>query len=108
MGRIPKHATARDRMERKPLTRLGQALDRLRSYAIEPVFGQMSMRGLTRFWLRGLQQGQGEWSLWYSTHITCSRSGARGSCLRGFGHWQADKGDPQTALAVGVRSTPTL
>ncbi len=67
-GRIPQHATARDRMERKLLTRVGQAVYKLRSCTIEPVFGQMSMRGLHRFWLRGLQQVKGEWSLWCSTH----------------------------------------
>jgi hypothetical protein len=94
-GRIPKAATIRDRMERKLLTRLGQAIYKLRSCTIEPVFGQMSMRGLTRFWLRGLQQVQGEWSLWCSTHNLLKL-------------WRADNGDPQTALAVGVRSTPTL
>jgi len=67
-GRIPKDATARDRMERKLLTRVGQAIYKLRSCTIEPVFGQMSMRGLTRFWLRGLEKVTGEWSLWCSTH----------------------------------------
>jgi transposase len=67
-GRIPKHATARDRMERKLLTRVGQAVYKLRSCTIEPGFGQMSRRGVSRFWLRGLQQVQAEWSLWCSTH----------------------------------------
>lgn len=67
-GRIPQHATARDRMERKLLTRVGQAVYTLRSCTIEPVFGQMSMRGLTRFWLRGLENVRAEWSLWCSTH----------------------------------------
>lgn len=67
-GRIPTHATVKDRMERKLLTRLGRAVYKLRSCTIEPVFGQMSMRGLTRFWLRGLEKVQGEWSLWCSTH----------------------------------------
>ncbi len=67
-GRIPNHATVKDRMERKLLTRLGQAIYRLRSCTIEPVFGQMSTRGLTRFWLRGLDKVKGEWSLWCSTH----------------------------------------
>ena len=67
-GRIPNHATVKDRMERKLLTRVGQAIYKLRSCTIEPVFGQMSMRGLTRFWLRGLDKVKGEWSLWCSTH----------------------------------------
>jgi transposase len=67
-GRIPQQATARDRMERKLLTRVGQAVYKLRGCTIEPVFGQMSMRGLTRFWLRGLENVRAEWSLWCSTH----------------------------------------
>lgn len=67
-GRIPKDVKARDRMERKLLTRRGQAIYKLRSITIEPVFGQMAMRGLNRFWLRGLEKVKGEWSLWCTTH----------------------------------------
>jgi len=82
-------------MERKLLTRVGQAVYRLRSCTIEPVFGQMSMRGLHRFWLRSLQQVKAEWSLWCSTHNLLKL-------------WRADNRDPRTALAVGVRSAPTF
>jgi transposase len=67
-GRIPTHATVKDRMERKLLTRVGQAVYQLRSCTIEPVFGQMSMRGLTRCRLRGFENVRVEWSLWCSTH----------------------------------------
>jgi len=67
-GRIPHGATIRDRMERKLLTRRGKAIYKQRGRTIEPVFGQMSMRGLNRFWLRGLQKVKAEWSLWCTTH----------------------------------------
>ena len=55
-------------MERKLLTRRGKAIYQQRGRTIEPVFGQMSMRGLNRFWLRGLQKVKAEWSLWCTTH----------------------------------------
>ena len=67
-GRIPKNATVRDRMERKLLTKRGRAAYAQRGSTVEPVFGQMVMRGLTRFLLRGLKKVQGEWSLWCTSH----------------------------------------
>ena len=67
-GRIPRSATARHRMERKLLTRRGRAAYRQRSSTIEAVFGQMAVRGLNRFWLRGVDKGRAEWSLWCTTH----------------------------------------
>ncbi len=67
-GRIPRNATARDRMERKLLTRRGRAVYRQRGSTVEPVFGQMSTRGLNRFHMRGLENVGMEWSLWCTTH----------------------------------------
>ena len=67
-GRIPKGATAKERMERKLLTRRGGAAYRQRGGTIEAVFGQMAMRGLNRFLLRGLEKVRAEWSLWCTTH----------------------------------------
>ena len=67
-GRIPKNATARERMERKLLTKRGKAAYRQRGATIEAVFGQMSMRGLNGFLLRGVEKTKGEWSLWCTTH----------------------------------------
>jgi transposase len=67
-GRIPKHLTVKERMERKLRTQRGRAVYRQRSGTIEPVFGQMVMRGLTRFLLRGYAKVKAEWSLWCSTH----------------------------------------
>jgi len=67
-GRIPKNATARDRMERKLLTKQGRAVYRQRGSTVEPVFGQMSTRGLNRFVMRGREKVGMEWSLWSTTH----------------------------------------
>jgi transposase len=67
-GRIPKHLTPQERMERKLRTKRGQAIYRQRGCSVEAVFGQMEGRGLNRFWLRGLRKVQGEWSLFCSTH----------------------------------------
>jgi hypothetical protein len=55
-------------MERKLLTKRGQAAYRQRGGTIEAVFGQMAMRGLNRFWLRGVDKVRAEWSLCCTTH----------------------------------------
>jgi transposase len=67
-GRISKDATPRDLMERKLLTRRGRQAYKQRGQSIEAVFGQMAMRGLSRFWLRGVEKVKTEWSLWCTTH----------------------------------------
>ena len=67
-GRITKDATLKERMERKLLTRRGKEAYKQRGATIEPVFGQMAMRNLVRFWLRGIAKVKGEWSLWCTSH----------------------------------------
>ena len=68
-GRMPKDMTARDRMERKLLTKRGRALYKLRGQTVEPVFGQVKDgRGFDRFIRRGLQAVRSEWSLICATH----------------------------------------
>lgn len=67
-GRIPKDATKKDLMERKLLTKHGREAYRQRGPTIEAVFGQMVMRGLTRFLLRGVDKVRVEWSMWCMTH----------------------------------------
>lgn len=67
-GRIPSNASKRERMERKLLTKRGSAAYSLRCHTVEPVFGQMLTRGLSRFLLRGIEKVKGEWSMWCSTH----------------------------------------
>jgi transposase len=58
----------RDRMAEKLATEAGRAAYAQRCSTIEPVFGQMEMRGLRRFLLRGLKKVGLEWSLWCTTH----------------------------------------
>lgn len=67
-GRIPQGATKRDLMERRLLTKRGREAYRQRGPTIEAVFGQMVMRGLTRFLLRGVRKVRAEWSMWCMTH----------------------------------------
>jgi transposase len=63
-GRIPKHLSATERMERKLRTKRGSGEYRMRSQTIEPVFGQIkSGRGIDSFYGRELVSAQGEWHL---------------------------------------------
>jgi hypothetical protein len=67
-GRIPKNATAKQRMARRLRTKSGKADYARRKVIVEPVFGQMKTRqhaGQLR--LRGLAGAQGEWTL----HLVC-------------------------------------
>jgi transposase len=56
------------RMREKLQTPHGRKIYKQRGRTVEPVFGQMAMRDLNRFLLRGLQKVRGEWSLWCATH----------------------------------------
>ena len=78
-GRIPNGMSARERMERKLLTKRGREAYKQRGSTIEPVFGQMVMRGLVRFKLRGLKKVRAEWSLRCTAHnlLKLWRSGWR-------------------------------
>jgi transposase len=68
-GRIPDSISARDRMERKLLTKRGRALYRKRSCTVEPVFGQLKdARGADRFMRRGKSACASEWKLICATH----------------------------------------
>ena len=67
-GRIPKDITPQELMERKLLTKRGRVAYRKRGSTIEPVFGQMVVRGLTRFGLKGKEKVKAEWSIWCTTH----------------------------------------
>ena len=65
----PKGLSPRDRMERKLLTKRGQALYKKRGVLVEPVFGQVKEgQGFRRFMRRGLGAAQSEWSLAGTTH----------------------------------------
>ena len=68
-GRIPVDMTARDRMERKLLTKRGRALYKLRGQTVEPTFGQIKDgRGCDGFMRRGVKAADSEWSLICTTH----------------------------------------
>lgn len=68
-GRIPKHLSATERMERKLRTKRGSTEYRKRSQTIEPVFGQIkSGRGIDSFYGRELVSAKGEWNLICGTH----------------------------------------
>jgi transposase len=63
-GRIPDDITPKQRMARKLRTKAGQAVYKLRSQTVEPVFGQIkSIMGCRSFLRRGLEAVQSEWSL---------------------------------------------
>ena len=68
-GRIPKHLSATQRMERKLRTKRGSEEYKKRSQTIEPVFGQIkSGRGIDAFYGRDLVSARGEWNLICGTH----------------------------------------
>lgn len=67
-GRIPDDYGPKDLMERKLRTKRGWEIYKERSTSVEPVFGQLVMRGLDRFLLRGKDGAGAEWSLFSATH----------------------------------------
>jgi len=68
-GRIPKNATAAERMRRKLQTVKGRATYRKRKWMAEAPFGQIkSARGFRAFLLRGLESVRAEWQLICLTH----------------------------------------
>jgi len=77
-GRIPKTATTKDRMMRKPRTLKGRGIYSRRKHTVEPVFGQIkAVRGFDRFSFRGLQKATAESDLVCLTHnlLNLFRSG---------------------------------
>ena len=68
-GRIPKSATAKQRMARTLTTKNGHAIYARRKAIVEPVFGQMStLQNAKHLLLRGLDQVRGEWLLLATCH----------------------------------------
>ena len=66
-GRIPSGATAKERMDRKLLTKRGREIYKKRSQTVEPVFGQIKSRAAA-FMRRGFAACRSEWSLLCATH----------------------------------------
>jgi transposase len=68
-GRIPKDATAKQRMARKLTTRSGRATYARRKAIVEPVFGQMStLQHAKQLLLRGHAAARDEWLLLAACH----------------------------------------
>ena len=68
-GRIPKAATAKQRMARKLSTKPGRAAYARRKAIVEPVFGQMStLQNAKRLLLRGREAARNEWLLLAACH----------------------------------------
>ena len=68
-GRMPKHLTVKDRMERKLLTQAGRAMYKKRGKTVEPVFGQIkTVQDGGRCMRRGLQANRSEWRFTCSAH----------------------------------------
>ncbi len=68
-GRIPKGATAKQRMARKLTTKPGRAAYARRKAIVEPVFGQMSiLQNAKQLLLRGHHAARDEWLLLAATH----------------------------------------
>lgn len=68
-GRIPKAATAKQRMARKLTTKPGRAAYARRKAIVEPVFGQMStLQNAKQLLLRGHDAARNEWLLLAACH----------------------------------------
>lgn len=68
-GRIPKDATAKQRMARKLTTKAGRAAYARRKAIVEPVFGQMStLQNAKQLLLRGHDAARNEWLLLAACH----------------------------------------
>jgi transposase len=67
-GRIPKNASAKERMKRKLMTRRGKKIYSRRKVIIEPVFGQIKTRGFRKFSHRGQEKARGEWAFVCTIH----------------------------------------
>jgi len=68
-GRIPRHVSPKERMERKLLTKRGRALYKMRGIVVEPVYGQIKEgQSFRRFMRRGLDAATSETSLVATSH----------------------------------------
>jgi transposase len=68
-GRIPKHATPKQRMARKLKTKKGRAVYGRRKVIVEPVFGQIdTVQNGRRLLLRGKAAARGQWRFTCAVH----------------------------------------
>lgn len=80
-GRIPKDATARQRMARKLKTKKGRAVYARRKVIVEPVFGQMqTVQDAKQLLLRGEQAARAQWRFHCAVHnlLKIHRAGGLG------------------------------
>ncbi len=80
-GRIPKHATPKQRMARKNKTKHGQATYARRKAIVEPVFGQMqTVQDARQLLLRGKQAARAQWRFHCAIHnlLKLHRAGGMG------------------------------
>ena len=82
-------SSLKHRMRSKLQSPQGEALYRRRKAIVEPVFGQIKMRGLGRLSLRGLTKASGEWALIALTHNLLKLHKAPTSRGRGRGRTRA-------------------
>jgi transposase len=74
------NGTVKEKMEAKLKTPAGQAVYKMRKAIVEPVIGQIKeVRGIRRFWFRGLRKVTAEWEVVCLTHnlLKLFRSGWR-------------------------------
>jgi hypothetical protein len=68
-GPIPKHATPKQRMQRKLKTNKGHAVYKQRKTIVEPVFGQLdTVQDARQLLLRGLPAAQAQWAFTCTIH----------------------------------------
>jgi transposase len=68
-GSIPRGLGAKEQMERRLLTSQGRRLYKMRSWMVEPVFGQVKEgQGFQKFSRRGKKAAQSEWKLQAASH----------------------------------------
>ncbi len=85
-GRIPKHATPKQRMARKNKTKKGQATYARRKAIVEPVFGQMqTVQDARQLLLRGLDPARAQWRFHCAIHNLLKLHRAGGLELVGAG-----------------------
>lgn len=97
-------SSLKDWMRRRLQSPEGDALYRRRKAIVEPVFGQIKMRGFGRLSLRGLRKARGEWSLIALSHNLLKLHKAR----RGRGQAPTPGRSPLLRRFLSARRPPSL
>ena len=104
-GRIPKHATPKQRMARKLRTKRGRALYARRKTIAEPVFGQLdTVQNARRLLLRGEEAARAQWRFSCAIHNLLKLHRAGGLALLPEGANAPERADGRTdGRLAGVR-----